>query len=235
MFNLRKAFTLAETLIALTVIGVVAAITVPNIMIQNQKEQAVVRLKKVYSEFSQAATMAKVQYGDYTSWDYSLSNTDFFKKYFYPYVVLSSQSIKNAKEDQIKYYQLSGAVESGLLVMRDQGNIMELMSGAQIFTYPLDYTGADSKFLRKCYAFDINGYKKPNRFGRDLFMLCLVPEKGIVPHSWEDAEPYTVRTREQLKNQATANRYQCNKKGRGMWCAALIMKDGWKIKDDYPW
>ena len=235
MFNFKKAFTLSETLIALTVIGVVAAITVPNIMIQNQKEQAVVRLKKVYSEFSQATTMAKTTYGDSTTWDYTLSNTEFFRKYFYPYITLSSQSIQDAKKDNIYYYQTSGAVESSLLIMRAQGEIIELISGSQIFTYPLNYGGTVSEYLRKCYAIDVNGYKKPNRFGRDLFMMCLDSERGIVPHAWNDNEPSTVKkTREQLKKSSSYS-YQCSRKARGMWCAALIMKDGWKIKDDYPW
>lgn len=235
MFNLKKAFTLSETLIALTIIGVIAAITIPNLMIQNQKEQAVIQLRKVYSEFSQATTMAKIVYGDSTTWDYTLSNTAFFKRYFYPYVMLSSQSIQDAKKDNIYYYQSSGAVESSLLIMRAQGEIIELISGTQIFTYPLNYSGTGSEYLRKCYAVDVNGYKKPNRFGRDLFMLCIDADRGIVPHSWDDGEPLdNKKTREQLKKNSSYN-YQCSRKARGMWCAALIMKDGWQIKEDYPW
>jgi hypothetical protein len=27
----------------------------------------------------------------------------------------------------------------------------------------------------------------------------------------------------------------CNKAKTGVFCSALIMKDGWQIKDDYPW
>ena len=42
------------------------------------------------------------------------------------------------------------------------------------------------------------------------------------------------KTREQLKKNSSYN-YQCSRKARGMWCAALIMKDGWQIKEDYPW
>lgn len=235
MLNFKKAFTLAETLITLTIIGVVASITIPTLMIQHQKEQAVVQLKKVFSEFSQASTMAKTIYGDYASWDYTLSNTDFFRTYFYPYITLSSQTIKQAKEDNINYYETSGSVETSLLIMRAQGEIIELISGCQIFTYPLAFNGTGSTFNRKCYAVDVNGYKKPNKFGRDLFMLCLDSERGIVPHAWNDNEASTVKkTREQLKS-SSSYRYQCSKSGRGMWCAALIMKDGWQIKNDYPW
>ena len=66
-------------------------------------------------------------------------------------------------------------------------------------------------------------------------MLCLDPERGIVPHAWDDNQPTnTPKTREQLKN-SSSYKYNCSKNARGMWCGALIMKDGWQIKDDYPW
>ena len=50
----KKAFTLAEVLITLTIIGVIAAITIPNLMQKYTKHQYVVGLKKAYSELSNA-------------------------------------------------------------------------------------------------------------------------------------------------------------------------------------
>lgn len=236
--KLKKiAFTLAETLIALVVIGVISAITIPTLQIQHQKEQTIVQLKKVFSDLSRAVSMARTEYGDPISWDYSLNNNEFFNEYLYPFVQLSTQTIQEAKDGGITYKQLSGQVENSLLIMRNQGRIVELMSGCQIFTYPLAYS-TDGTTRRKCYAVDINGYRNPNKFGRDLFMFCLDGDKGtFVPHSWNDNEkPGQVkRTREQLKKGPSSFNYNCSKKARGMWCAALIMADGWEIRDDYPW
>ena len=232
----EKAFTLSETLIALTIIGVVAAITIPSLMVQHQKEQTVVQLKKAYSDFARAARMAQTIYGDISSWDYTLTNNAFFKQYFYPYISLSKQTVAEAARDNIKYYQTSGQVENGLLIMRDQGEIIEMISGCQIFTYPLVYGGTGSTIPLKCYAIDINGYKKPNKFGRDLFMMCIDADKGITPHYWNDNEDANIkRTREQLLKGPSSYRYNCSKSARGMWCAAVILRDGWQIKNDYPW
>lgn len=232
----KKAFTLAETLIALTVIGVVAAITIPIIENKHLKDQTVIQLKKAYSDFSNAALMAQTIYGDIGSWDFSLNNHNFFDTYFYPYINISEQSIAEAKTKNIKYLQTSGTEETSLLIMRNQGTIVELLSGCQIFTYPLNYGGTGSEHKRRCYAVDINGYKKPNKFGRDLFMFCIDSEKGIIPHGWNDNEAATVKkTRQQLLNGPSPYSYQCSKKARGMWCAAVIMNDGWQIKKDYPW
>ena len=232
------AFTLAETLITLVIIGVVSAITVPVLQVKHQKQQTIVELKKAFSDISRAVVMARMDFGDPSSWDYSLNNNEFFNEYLYPFIQLSSQSIRDARTDNITYRQTSGQIENGLLIMRDQGKIVELASGCQIFTYPLAYS-TDATMKRKCYAIDVNGYKKPNKFGRDLFMFCIDGVQGkVLPHSWDDQEkPGQIkkRTRNQLLKGPSSYSYNCSKSARGMWCAAVIMRDGWQIKDDYPW
>ena len=52
--NMKKGFTLAEVLITLGIIGVVAALTMPTLMSNYRKHQTVTQLKKAYSEISQA-------------------------------------------------------------------------------------------------------------------------------------------------------------------------------------
>ena len=51
--QLFSAFTLAEVLIMLGIIGVVAAMTIPPLIENNQKTQYVTALQKVYSNFNQ--------------------------------------------------------------------------------------------------------------------------------------------------------------------------------------
>lgn len=69
---MRKAgkigFTLAEVLITLGIIGVVAALTIPT-LIQNHRNQVVeTRLKKFYSTINQAVQLAEAEYGDKKIW-----------------------------------------------------------------------------------------------------------------------------------------------------------------------
>ena len=52
--NKKKGFTLSEVLIALTIIGVVAALTVPALIQRTQKQEYVSALQKAYSTLSQA-------------------------------------------------------------------------------------------------------------------------------------------------------------------------------------
>ncbi|MCQ2753777.1 MAG: prepilin-type N-terminal cleavage/methylation domain-containing protein [bacterium] len=50
MKNIQKAFTLAEALIAIAIIGVVAAITIPNLVRDNQKKIAAATLGKAIEQ-----------------------------------------------------------------------------------------------------------------------------------------------------------------------------------------
>ena len=55
----RFGFTLAEVLITLGIIGVVAAMTMPILYTNIQKKTTVAKLQKAYSEIANAAKLAE--------------------------------------------------------------------------------------------------------------------------------------------------------------------------------
>lgn len=84
-FNFRSnitAFTLAEILITLGIIGVVSALAMPSLIAKYQKHQTVVQLKRVYSQLSNAVIASENVNGEYSSWDMTLSAQNFFIRYF---------------------------------------------------------------------------------------------------------------------------------------------------------
>lgn len=66
---MKRAFTLAEVLITLGIIGVVAAITLPSVIANYQKEETVAKLKKTYSVVNQAILQSIVENDDYSNWE----------------------------------------------------------------------------------------------------------------------------------------------------------------------
>ena len=71
----KNGFTLAEVLITLTIIGVVAVLTLPALQSNTQEQQARTALKKMSNTFSQAASMnAAVDGFDYSSLTEASSN-----------------------------------------------------------------------------------------------------------------------------------------------------------------
>ena len=61
--TLNNAFTLAEVLITLVIIGVVAALTIPSLIIRTEQQQYKTGALKAASVISQAMTLARVEDG----------------------------------------------------------------------------------------------------------------------------------------------------------------------------
>lgn len=64
----RNAFTLAEVLITLGIIGIVAVMTLPTLIQKNNNRVVETRLMKFYSAINHAIKMAEVDYGDKNDW-----------------------------------------------------------------------------------------------------------------------------------------------------------------------
>ena len=64
----KAAFTLAETLIVIGIIGVVAALTLPNLNHATGDKETVTRVKKIYSSLTDAADRAQAIYGPADAW-----------------------------------------------------------------------------------------------------------------------------------------------------------------------
>ena len=64
----KSAFTLAEVLITLGIIGVVSALTLP-VLVQKYRNNVVeTKLKKFYSEINQAIQLSEAEYGAKETW-----------------------------------------------------------------------------------------------------------------------------------------------------------------------
>ena len=67
--NRKAAFTLAEVLITLGIIGIVAAMTLPALMANGRKQETVARLKKFNSMMLQAILLSENDNGPYEYWN----------------------------------------------------------------------------------------------------------------------------------------------------------------------
>lgn len=68
---MKKAFTLAEVLITLGIIGVVAAMTMPSLIQSYKERETVSRVKKFYSMINQALLLAINENGPVDEWDFT--------------------------------------------------------------------------------------------------------------------------------------------------------------------
>ena len=79
----NKAFTLAETLVVMGIIGVVAALTIPNLSASTGNKENVARVQKAYSTINEAFERTQAEYGNLKRWRWAdgwngNDDTDFF-------------------------------------------------------------------------------------------------------------------------------------------------------------
>ena len=180
-FSLKKAaFTLAEVLITLGIIGVVAAMTMPS-LIQNYQEKATVtKLKKCYSLVSQAYVSIlndeggsdTLQAGD------DLEMMEKFGKY------LKYQKTCGRNKGCFPNVTYKSVTGNGYSKWEDDTTNRSraiLTDGTLImFNKSAMWGGNEGNYLYAQIYVDINGFKGPNQLGRDFFYFYISPEK-IVP------------------------------------------------------
>ena len=235
---LSEAFTLAEILITLGIIGIIAAMTIPGLITDYQKKSTAAQLKKTYALIANAVRLSEEDNGELSGWVIPRGKAVvLFDQYLMPYLKVSKQKIP---ANTLIYYKPNGQRETGFNFLYSECAQYTLLSGAQILisdgTVPVAPSCADCGTGFNLYI-DLNGYNnKPNRFGRDMFVIQISSNKGPVLTYSDDGEWGSVRrTKEQLKNGPSKYNYQCNRNNRGLWCGALIKEDGWSISKDYPW
>lgn len=237
----KKAFTLAELLITLGVVGIVAAVTIPVLITNYQKSVTVVRLKQTYTILNEAVKKSEIVNGSVEGWNdcyiegFNIETYNcgklFAEKYLTPYMNVVKRC-EHASTDCVseKAYNLDGSTDTFRNASSAHTYNFVLSNGVVLGVWPR------TNFV-EIYV-DINGKSSPNKRARDQFYTLLVKKPfnsgifGNITHSgvWFYGQGYN---REYLRKSG----YPCAKTGAlaGTYCGALIMLDGWKISPDYPW
>lgn len=226
--NNRKhsGFTLAEVLITLGIIGVVAAMTIPNLITAHQKRVTVTKLQKAISVINQAYKMAYDDVGEASPEEAkAMGAEEYFKKYWAPYIKVHTYC-KNYKVCGYKSsspFKMSNGVAHGMVLVAPSARATFYTPDGFLF---IIYTACGKEDgtlgLMSNIFVDINGGKNPNQIGKDCFWLDrVVNGGGVQPRGY------------QLSNDAINE--NCSNVGGGEACAEKIKRAGWQIDKSYPW
>lgn len=220
---------MAEVLITLGIIGIVAAMTLPGALIDFRKKTTAKKLQQAYNFLQQTVLMAQNDYGDMSNWECFTPEVCtvevFANKYITPYI----------KDPQLKTYR--ALTQAGYKEYPKDLNGQQTLTAWKYFIrvhqgylYMIGYydLGDGSRRVFNV-AIDINGEQPPNIVGKDIFDTTY--GYNISKDKWYRLQMsnYYNRNREELLLD------DCNKNSYGWYCGALIEMDGWEIKDDYPW
>lgn len=218
---------MAEVLITLGIIGVVAALTMPVLMANYRKNVALNKLKKAYTEISQAFKMAELEHGPCEYWDYGTafdgdSAVNFMNTYLVPYMNVVKNCGKGTGCWNGDAYSLSGVKNTSYgdsstknaKIVVNSGYSIGITSGGHYVNVQISLngpSGAQKAVMGKDLFFASLGQAKPCRF-------------GVGTDMFEEQDFFN-------------GAYACAKNagsGAGMNCLGLIIHDGWKIRKDYP-
>ena len=224
----RTGFTLAEVLITLGTIGVVAAMTLPALIQKNNNKVVETRLKKFYSSINQAIMMAEVDYGDKKVWYQDLTGASFDEEG--NIIEGSSEIEKWCKKYLMPYMKVvrTGTLSNGAFIMYfEDGSALSPDDGYSRDWY--FYPGNPEKCIDQ-YGDDIGG------LGKCKWGFIFNPanaESGWKYHYNKGMDPYKAGwdgDKNKLYRGAT---YSCET-GNGLYCTAIIQNNNWTIPDDYP-
>ena len=192
-FSLRKtAFTLAEVLITLGIIGVVAAMTMPSLITNYRVKETVSKLKKVNTTFNNAFLQAKEENGEISDWglsnstldtdtdDGSIANSNYGRDKFLEILSRHLKTISMCKysDNSCEVYRptnLQGDIDNS----DSYSNRLVLADGTIIGHLYLNNTACNTNWgsgalSQSCGSFkvDLNGSKKPNMYGKDIFQFA---------------------------------------------------------------
>ena len=204
--KINNGFTLSELLITLAIIGVIAAITIPQLMTGLQKKQAGPQLSRIVTQV-ELGCQNLIQYENSKITDGSYINSlsavpDLSIKKLAPFIgaaetdeTVSTGDLKDSALINPAFIQAAyaDAPSSGLAsgIDTEEGNAVVLQM-----------------------LIDVNGSEnKPNAYGKDIFEFGLTNNCKMVPYGLKTYETDCV------KGNVTDARA----------CAARVVADGWKI------
>ncbi len=167
--NTKKAFTLAEVLITLTIIGIVAALTIPTLIHRYERHVLESQFKKMYSTVSQTFYALRIDDLSFVANPYY---SEFYDEFF------SKFKIKPGP----KPYPITQKYKTYTLEDASASNVKNC-------SQPPEKTLDDGSFIGgfyNCWAnwitIDTNGIKGPNAYGHDLFIFFVNTNTGkLVP------------------------------------------------------
>lgn len=205
ILNKHFGFTLAEVLITLGIIGIVAAMTIPTLMKNTQDIELKSAWKKVFSEFSQATTNVKNNNGGTFSGLCASSDNHCLRDEYQNYLKYTTKCDSYVDAFGTCFHPLTGSYLDTVKLLDGTSHISrnyypyfsQMSSGAilpngtlVLFVYTsstcTDTTRVEG-YTNACgwITVDVNGFKGPNTVGRDIFCMDILEDR-ITPTGTKD-------------------------------------------------
>lgn len=245
---------MAEVLITLGIIGIVAAMTLPSLIANHRRQVTLSKVKQTYTVLNNALERAKVDYDtEVNNWyipteGSTLDKSMFFAEtYMIPYL-----EVLHYCKDKISapYCNLTPKLLIGTTngepmypVSSRYGTSFVLKNGTIVYVKVGAMTQGeiDSGGVSRIWIiFDIDGFQGYNSYGYDVFRVELGGEEGPAKRNNANRNkflPYLYDASKPCNYYVSEINHACNRNVTygGSMCLAYIFCNGWDFGDKYPW
>lgn len=228
--NKIKAFTLAEVLITLGVLGVVIAMTLPALIQKHKKIVIETRLKKFYTSINQAIQLSEAEHGNKIYWT-PKDTDDFWENYLSKHLnyVDAEDYLVSGSSRKMKIVRFTDGSAVRLDIYfgeNTDGDIILSTTGGHFLFCP------EAKYCQEPYYSE--NYLTDR--GKRNFTFGFWPNEsntGFKYHKNKGVEPYLAWWDGKEKSLYNSSKYGCNSTANRMYCAAVIQHNNWTIPKNY--
>jgi prepilin-type N-terminal cleavage/methylation domain-containing protein len=216
VFKASQGFTLAEVLITLGIVGIVAALTLPGLVTSYKERVVVTKLKKAYSALSQAYLLAQQEHGEVSGWFSEMNDINDRHEVFFnnikPYLKVSKECGVSVKGCLAPGYAKNFQGDTDSSANYETMDYKFIMSDGILVILHVNNIALTCKDNEPCAAFRVDvdgGFKGPYTYGKDIFHFGATPTR-VYPLGMPDD------TNNPCSITSTSSR-------NGMGCAAWVL------------
>ena len=198
----KRAFTLTELLIALGIIGTIAALCIPSLMTTINNKSLAIQLQNNVAAVQQAIANQKIIKNTKDMSETAFANETDFYALFQSSKGETCSASSTTKCWGDSYRVIGGGAPSYELV--PEGNAIRLKNGATIVYKTGNGDAYGNKQLCEIFI-DVNGADEPNIVGRDLFAF-FISKNGTISGN-RSVNPGTCDTPSECFNALVKNNY----------------------------
>ncbi len=184
LYKKSLAFTLAEVLIVIAVIGITATLTLPNLTNNLDEKKVVSSLRKIYPELETAYQAVVAEYGRPPEWADAASNANASTMS----VLLQNKIIKHLSVSDDLY-----SIEGSAAAILKDGSRVEFYAQSlsdMKSNYSTSYIAGVCTGYLGYILVDIDGNEKgENSSGKDRFQFNICYNEGLVPEGETSSGP----------------------------------------------
>mgnify|MGYP002765730738 FL=1 len=224
------AFTLAEVLITLGIIGVVSAMTVPTLMQNYQRQSYVTQLHKTYNEMSQALLRYQTDKNAVNLREAGLTSANAVNSFITTYLKVVKDCGNDFSACFGSDYKKINGTSLSFGEASSAAGVFVLAGGQSIAIFSRNSDSQQYSNSIATILVDVNGKKGPNIQGRDFYQMDIYSTDGgpvIDEMIWNVTQqpPFT-----EAQRNTQFNSY-CVAGGSGNFhgCFGKILNDNWQM------